>query len=297
MKPCEKRDVVMRIVNLRQTSIRRACNIIGLSRSSLSYVKKKSDDSKLISAIETVIANKPSCGFGPRLRCKVVAQGLGHKLFHRLRNQQRITDNHKRVYRIYRLMGLSYRRRYKKRIPERIKEPLMVPARPHICWSMDFMSDSLTSGRRFRTFNVIDDFNREILAIEIDTSLPSSRVVRTLLRLFETYGKPNTIRMDNGPEFTSTVLESFCEAHGVKLGFIQKGKPTQNAFIERFNRSYREEILDAYLFNSLKDVRDLTAEWIEDYNNFRPHESLNNISPKEYARRYLEKDEKYNQVG
>jgi len=156
------------------------------------------------------------------------------------------------------------------------------------------MSDSLTSGRRFRTFNVIDDFNREALAIEIDTSLPSSRVVQTLLRLFETYGKPHTIRMDNGPEFTSIELEGFCEAHGVKLGFIQKGKPTQNAFIERFNRSYREEILDAYLFNSLKDVRELTARWVEDYNNFRPHESLNNISPKEYARRYFERDEKYN---
>lgn len=273
----------MRIVNLRQTSIRRACNIIGLSRSSLSYVKKKNDDSKLILAIEGVIANKPSCGFW--------------KLFHRLKNQHGVTDNHKRVYRIYRLMGLNHRRRYKKRIPERIKEPLTVPTKPHICWSMDFMSDSLTSGRRFRTFNVIDDFNREILAIEIDTSLPSSRVVRTLLRLFETYGKPSTIRMDNGPEFTSTVLESFCEAHGVKLGFIQKGKPTQNAFIERFNRSYREEILDAYLFNSLRDVRELTAEWVEDYNNFRPHESLNNISPKEYAQRYFEKDEKYNQAG
>ena len=162
---------------------------------------------------------------------------------------------------------------------------------------MDFMSDSLTSGRRFRTFNVIDDFNREILAIEVDTSLPSSRVVRTLLRLFETYGKTNTIRMDNGPEFTSVALESFCEAHEVKLCFIQKGKPTQNAFIERFNRSYREEILDAYLFNSLKDVRELTAEWVEDYNNFRPHESLNNISPKEYARRYIEKEQKYNQAG
>ena len=280
MKPCDKRDIVTRIVNSRQTSIRRACNIMSLSRSSFSYIKRKSDDSKLISTIETLIMQKPSYGFW--------------KLFHRLKNQYGVIDNHKRVYRIYRLMGLSHRRRYKRRIPARIKEPLIVPQIPHTCWSIDFMSDSLTSGRRFRTFNVIDDFNREALAIEIDTSLPSSRVVQTLLRLFETYGKPHTIRMDNGPEFTSIELEGFCEAHGVKLGFIQKGKPTQNAFIERFNRSYREEILDAYLFNSLKDVRELTARWVEDYNNFRPHESLNNISPKEYARRYFERDEKYN---
>jgi putative transposase len=105
----------------------------------------------------------------------------------------------------------------------------MAPTKPHICWSMDFMSDSLTNCRRFRTFNVIDDFNREILTIEIDRSLPSSRVIRTLLRLFETYGKPNSIRMDNGPEFTSMALKGFCKAHGVKLGLIQKGKPTHVA--------------------------------------------------------------------
>ena len=237
----------------------------------------------LILSIETLIANNPAYGFW--------------KLFYRLRNQQSIADNHKRVYRLYRLMGLSHRRRHKRRIPDRTKEPLTVPAMPHSCWSIDFMSDSLTNGRRFRTFNVIDDFNREVLTIEIDTSLPSSRVVRTLLRLFETYGKPNTIRMDNGPEFTSIALEGFCETHGVKLGFIQKGKPTQNAFIERFNRSYREEILDAYLFNSLRDVRELTALWVEDYNSYRPHESLNNISPKEHKRRYFESSANFNQAG
>ena len=134
-----------------------------------------------------------------------------------------------------------------------------MPQIPHTCWSIDFMSDSLTSGRRFRTFNVIDDFNREALAIEIDTSLPSSRVVQTLLRLFETYGKPHTIRMDNGPEFTSIELEGFCEAHGVKLGFIQKGKPTQNAFIERSrggtrrkNRKNRISITCVYILNSFQ---------------------------------------------
>ena len=182
MKPCDKRDVVMRIVNLHQISIRRACNIIDLARSSFSYVKKKADDASLIASIEAVVMSKPTYGFW--------------KLFHRPRNQYGIADNHKRIYRIYRLMGLSHRRKHKRRIPDRIKEPLVVPATPHSCWSIDFMSDSLTSGRRFRTFNVIDDFNREILAIEIDTSLPSVRVVRTLLRLFETYGKPNSIRME-----------------------------------------------------------------------------------------------------
>lgn len=254
-----------------------------MSRSSFSYVNRKTDDTRLITSIEAVVANNPTYGFW--------------KLFHRLKNQHGITDNHKRVYRVYRAMGLSHRRRHKRRVPDRIKEPLTVPMLPHNCWSIDFMSDSLTSGRRFRTFNIIDDFNREALAIEIDTSLPSSRVIQTLLRLFETYGKPNTIRMDNGPEFTSIALEGFCEVHGVKLGFIQKGKPTQNAFIERFNRSYREEILDAYLFNSLKDVRELTARWIEDYNSFRPHESLNNISPKEYKQKYFENQEKQNQAG
>ena len=143
------------------------------------------------------------------------------------------------------------------------------------------MSDSMVGNRKFRTMNIMDDCTREVLAIEIDTSLSSKRVIRTLDKIIEQRGKPVAIRSDNGPEFTSKDLELWSIDKGIKLQFIQPGKPKQNGFIERFNRLYREAILDAYLFFDLNEVRILTEEWIEEYNNHRPHESLNNLTPTE----------------
>ena len=144
------------------------------------------------------------------------------------------------------------------------------------------MHDALACGRRFRTFNVVDDFNREALSIEIDLNLPDLRVIRVLDRIAANRGYPVMLCMDNGPEFISLVLAEWAEIHAVKLEFIQPGKPTQSAFIERFNRIYRTEILDFYLFRTLNEVREITEKWLSEYNCERPNESLNNMTPEEY---------------
>lgn len=144
------------------------------------------------------------------------------------------------------------------------------------------MSDALWCGRRFRTFNVVDDFNREALAIEVDLNLPAERVVRVLNRVAAWRGYPKKLRLDNGPELVSIALAEWAEEHGINLEFIQPGKPMQNGFIERFNRSYREAVLDMYLFRSLDEVREQTEYWIKEYNEERPHESLGNMTPREY---------------
>ena len=176
-------------------------------------------------------------------------------------------------------MKLNIRRRAKKRLPARVKQPLMVPAGINVTWSMNFMTDALVSGRKFRTLNILDDFNREVLSIEIDFSLPALRVIRVLNDLIAWRGTPQSIRVDNGPEFISQVLTMWCEDHQIKLQFIQPGNPTQNAYIERFNRSFRRGVLDAYLFETLEQVREVAEEWIIDYNTERPHDSLGNRSP------------------
>jgi putative transposase len=180
-------------------------------------------------------------------------------------------------------MKLNIRRRAKKRLPERVKQPLSVPTAPNQVWSIDFMSDSLADGRKVRILNIIDDFNRESLAVEVDTSIPARRVIRVLERLIAEKGCPANIRCDNGPEFISHLLEQWCLAMKITLQFIQPGRPMQNAYIERKNGSMRRELLNTYLFNSLAEVRILAEEWRKDYNTERPHKSLGYLSPIRYA--------------
>lgn len=194
-------------------------------------------------------------------------------------------DNHKRVYRIYTEMKLNLRRKCKKRLPARIKQPLVQPLHPNLTWSMDFVHDGLLQGTSFRAFNVIDDFNREILNITIDTSLTSKRVIRELDKVVEWRGKPERLRVDNGPEFIAQALRDWC-GNSVELLFIEKGKPQQNGYIERFNRTYREEVLDAFAFDSLQQARQLTHAWMWVYNNERPHSSLGYQTPTQFLLKY-----------
>ena len=199
-----------------------------------------------------------------------------------LRNQGHIW-NHKRIRRVYRAMALHLKRKPKKRLPARTAQPLVVPGQANQTWSLDFMSDSLSNGRAFRTLNVIDDFNREALWIEVDTSLPAERVVRVLETLLLERTAPRSIRMDNGPELISQRLESWAAEKRIDLLHIQPGKPAQNAYIERFNRTYREGVLDAYLFDDLEEVRNITESWLEDYNTIRPPEALQGVSPRQFT--------------
>lgn len=244
-----------------------ACDAFRISRCTFYYVAKLVDDSEIIDELVALAAKHPCYGF--------------RKLFKRLRNLGYVW-NHKRVHRIYCGLKLNLRPKHKKRLPSRNPEPLTVPMAKNECWSIDFMSDSLTCGHSFRTFNVIDDYNRESLAIEIDYSLPSLRIIRVLDRIAGYQGYPKRIRQDNGPEFIAKVLAEWAKEHQIKLDFIEPGKPTQNAFVERFNRTYRNEVFDFYLFKSLTEVREITDSWMIEYNYERPHESLNDLPPKIY---------------
>ena len=187
--------------------------------------------------------------------------------------------NRKRVRRVYNKMGLKLRRKRRKRINRPYKEGLAQPIFPNVTWSMDFMSDGLEDGRKIRTLNIIDDYNRECLAIEIGISICSQRVTRVLDWVIELKGKPERIRTDNGPEFTSAHYMDWCEENGIEPVHIQPGKPNQNGYVERFNRTFREDVLDAYIFESISQMQMKADLWRQDYNIGHPHKALWRMSP------------------
>jgi len=241
---------------------------MNLSRSVFRYEAQKKDEQELTQELLEVAGRKPRWGFG--------------KMADYLKNRG-FRWNRKRIYRVYCELRLNLRVKPKKRLPKRVPQVLSQPDAANQSWSLDFMSDSLASGRAFRTLNILDDFNREVLWIEVDTSLPAERLVRILETLIAWRGCSTQIRMDNGPELISHRLASWAQEHHVTLAHIQPGKPAQNAYIERFNRTFREDVLDAYLFSSLEEVRQIADAWIEEYNLIRPHEALQGMSPYQFA--------------
>jgi putative transposase len=195
------------------------------------------------------------------------------------------TWNHKKVHRVYCDMKLNHQRRTKRRLITRERQPLGTATEVNQVWALDFMRDTLYDGRPFRTLNVIDEGNREALRVECGTSIPSARLLRAMNQLIEVYGIPKAIRLDNGPEMTSEAFIEWAKEKGIELLFIQPGKPNQNAFVERFNRSFREEVLDANLFNSISEAQEAADDWVIDYNEFRPHDSLGDKTPMEFMPR------------
>ena len=250
----------------RGVSIALACRAFEISETCYRYSPVLSDENEEIADwLERLTANKRNWGFG--------------LCFLYLRNVQGYGWNHKRVYRIYCELELNLRIKPKKRLKRDKPEPLAVPDQPNETWSMDFMADQLADGRSIRTLNVLDDFNREGLCIEVDFSLPADRVVRSLNQIIEWRGQPQTIRVDNGPEYVSGTLMAWAEKRNIRLQYIQPGKPQQDAYIERYNRTVRGEWLGQYIFETIEEAQDQATEWLWTYNNERPNMGIGGITP------------------
>jgi putative transposase len=220
-----------------------------------------------------------------RLQAHAAARArFGYRRLHILLEREGLVVNHKRVHRLYRAAGLQVRRRRRKRLTRAERAPLPTPKRCRERWSMDFTVDTLADGRGFRTLNIVDDFTRECVAIEVDRSLPGLRVTRVLDRLQAAIGLPQTIVVDNGPEFAGRTLDAWAYAHGVALRFIRPGKPIENAYVESFNGKFRDECLNEHWFVNLVDAKDAIERWRVDYNTVRPHSSLNGATPDQFAR-------------
>lgn len=269
MKPSRRREMARAATKQKGISIRVACMAFGISESCYRYQPKLSAENEEIADwLLRLTHNQRNWGFG--------------LCFLYLRNVKGFKWNHKRVYRIYRELELNLRIKPRKRLVREKPEPLVVPSQTNECWSMDFMHDQLSDGRTVRLFNVIDDFNREALAIDADFSLPAERVIRSLDQVIEWRGKPAAIRCDNGPEYISKVMVTWAEKHQIQLNYIQPGNPQQNAYIERFNRTVRYDWLGHYLFDTLDELQTFATDWQWLYNNERPNMALGGYTPAQH---------------
>jgi putative transposase len=269
--PAAKRQVVGFLQQAFGMSERRACRAVDLNRATQRYAPTRVDPPELVQALLAVAYARPRAGY---------------QQIHRVLRRQGHVYNRKRVYRLYRAHGLGVRvRRRRKRYAA---APRTQPARPTAAgqqWAMDFVSDQLISGRRFRTLNIVDEYSRVAPGILVETSIAGAQVARFLDELAATHGLPATIVVDNGPEFISNALDQWAHQHGVTLHFIKPGTPTQNAFIESFNGTFRNECLNANWFGSLDHARAVIEAWRTDYNHERPHSSLGGLTPIEYQLR------------
>ena len=250
-----------------ELSQRRACGLMGLVRGTCRYRKRRVEDPRL------------------RVRLRELAEArrrFGYRRLQVLLEREGWQVNHKRVYRLYVEEKLSLRRK-RGRKRSTVRQPLAEPLAANQVWSVDFMSDALSSGRRFRMLNIVDDYTRECLAIEVDTSLSGSRVVRVLEELKKQRGLPQQIRSDNGPEFVSRAVDQWAYEQGLRWHTIQPGRPMENGYVESFNGRFRDECLNENWFTDLADAREKIAEWKQDYNQCRPHSALGYRTPEEFA--------------
>lgn len=266
--PAAKREAVQHARKEHDMSLRRACGLMEISMSSFYYKPKPRNDEALRTALKEAAAKRRRWGYR-MLTIKLRRDGF--------------TDNHKRIYRVYREEGLQVPVRKKRKAALWRGEKPEPSDHRNDRWSMDFMSDQLADGRRIRTLNIVDDHTRECLAVEVDTSLSGHRVCRVLDRLVADRGHPKRIITDNGPEFISKVLDRWAYEHRVEHQFIQPGKPVQNAFVESFNGTMRNECLNEHWFLDLEDAKEIIEAWRIDYNTERPHSSLGGMTPGEFA--------------
>ena len=268
MKPAARRALVGEMRGQFPMSERRACRLVLVQRSSVRYRRRRGDDTALRTRLRELAMERRRFGY---LRLHVLLRREGWRV------------NHQRVYRLYREEKLLVKCRKGRRTAAIERVPLPAPRRANQEWSMDFVHDTLASGRRFRVLNVVDDYTREALAIEVDHSLPGLRVVRVLEELRQRGRKPESIVCDHGPEFTGKALDQWAFANSVRLAFITPGKPMENAYVESFNGKLRDECLNENWFVSLTDAREKIAAWRIDYNTERPHSALGYRSPEQFA--------------
>ena len=266
--PDAKREAVAHVVAIHGVSQRRACEVLAVDRSGVRYRSIRPDDAPERAAMKAVAAER---------------RRFGYRRIHIMLERQGIVMNLKKLRRLYSEERLQVRKRGGRKRALGTRRPMVLPGAANERWSLDFISDAFTDGRRFRVLAVVDDFTRECLALVADTSLSGTRVVRELDEVIARRRCPGTIVSDNGTEFTSTAILSWCQTTGIDWHYIAPGKPMQNGFIESFNGRFRDEFLNEVLFSTLTDARAQIAKWKEDYNRHRPHSALGNIPPAEFA--------------
>jgi putative transposase len=264
--PAAKREAVAQLQEGFAASERCACRLVGASRSTVRYQPRCKDDAVLVERLRELARERPR---------------FGYRRLHALLRREGEIVNHKRVYRVYRAAGLAVPQRKRKRVAASRGQSVQIGTRPNEHWSLDFMSDTLSTGRRLRTLSVLDTCTREALAIAVDTSLPSQAVTRLLDGILLSRQKPERITLDNGPELTSKWFDQWAEQNGIALDYIEPGKPVQNAVMESFNGRFRDECLNSHWFTSLADARRTIEAWRLDYNGERPHSSLGYRTPEE----------------
>jgi transposase InsO family protein len=266
--PAAKREAVAHLKVTRQMSERRACTLVGADRTMVRYCSRRPPDTALRRRLRELANERRRFGY--------------RRLFVLLRREGEPSGRN-RIYRLYSEEGLTVRRRRARRRAVGTRAPILVEAKPNARWSLDFVHDQLTSGRRFRILNIVDDVTRKCLASIADTSISGVRVARELSILIARHGKPGVIVSDNGTELTSNAILAWAAEAGVHWHYIALGKPTQNAYVESFNGRMRDEFLNETLFRDLDHARRATAEWVADYNTARPHSSLGYATPSAYA--------------